>query len=94
MQINFYASACIYGLHGGAVCLNDSGFIFKCQKLTIDPEYKFLQIPYEKIKSVTSGKRILFIKTTIIETTDKKQYRFLIFNRNKFKKYIKKYLNS
>lgn len=89
MKKNFYASACIDGLHGGAVYLVDKGFNFRCQKITIAEEYKNLFIPYENIKAVSEGKRVLFIPTTVIETSDGRKYRFLIFNRKRFVRSIK-----
>lgn len=90
MKKSFYASACIEGLHGGAVYLSDDGFCFRCQKITIAEEYKNLRIPYADIRAVNTGKRILFIPTTVIETIDGRGYRFLIFNRKKFFAYINK----
>lgn len=90
MKESFYASACINGIHGGAAYLDDNGFCFRCQKATIEAEYKNLYIPYDEIKSVYYGKRVLFIPTTVIETNYGKMYCFLIFNRKKFKKCIEK----
>lgn len=92
MKESFYASVCINGLHGGAAYLVDDGFCFRCQKLTIEREYKDLRIPYKNIESVLEGKRVLFIPTTVIETKDRKTYRFLIFNRRKFIRCIKELL--
>lgn len=94
MKKSFYASACINGLHGGAVYLVDNGFRFCCQKITIVNEYKNLQIPYKKIKLVSVGKRVLFIPTTIIETVDGGIYRFLIFNRKEFVRCIAKFVEQ
>lgn len=84
MKKSFYASVCADGLHGGAVYLLDDGFCFRCQKITIAEEYKNLMIPYQNIKSISKGKRIFFIPTTIIETIGGIKYRFLIFNRKRF----------
>ncbi len=84
MKKSFYASACIYGIHGGGAYLVDDGFRFRCQKLTIADEYKDLLIPYGKIKSVFAARWVFFIPTTVIETLDGKTYRFLIFNRKRF----------
>lgn len=94
MKISFYASVFASGLHGGAVYLGDDAFYFRCQKATIDNEYKNLKIPYENIKSICKGKRALFFPTTIIETNSGVHYRFLIFNRKKFIKYIKSFCES
>lgn len=84
MKESFYASACIDGLQGGAVYLSENGFNFRCQKATIADEYKNLWIPYEDIKAVFAGKRVLFIPTTVIEMNNGKTYRFLIFDRERF----------
>lgn len=92
MKESFYASACIDGLQGGAAYLTDDGFHFRCQKATIAEEYKNLKIAYENIKTVSSGKRVLFTPTTIIETNSGKSYRFLIFGREKFMNDISKKL--
>ncbi len=92
MKECFIASICVHGVQGGAAYLVDNGFWFRCQKTTIEAEHKSLQIPYEKIKSVTAGKRVLFIPTTVIETSDGKTFCFLIFNRKKFNRCIKQQL--
>ena len=92
MKKSFYASACIYGIHGGGAYLVNDGFRFRCQKLTIADEYKDLLIPYGKIKSVFAARWVLFIPTTVIETQDRKTYRFLIFNRKKFIRCIEEQL--
>ena len=92
MKESFYASACVNGLHGGAVYLLESGFCFRCQKATIADEYKNLQISYGNIKSIFTGKKILFIPTTVIETKDGKTYRFLVFNRKKFIRCVKDFI--
>lgn len=94
MKISFYASVFASGLHGGAVYLGDDAFYFCCQKAIIDNEYKNFKIPYENIKSICKGKRALFFPTTIIETKIGVHYRFLIFNRKKFIKYIKSFCKS
>lgn len=92
MKESFYASICADGLNGGAAYLDDEGFLFRCQKLTIEKEYRNLRILYKDVKSVRAGKRILFFPTTIIETDKGKSYCFLIFNRKKFMKCIVKFV--
>lgn len=92
MKESFYASACIYGIQGGGAYLDDDGFRFRCQKLTIPDEYKNLWIPYGNIKSVLAAKWGLFLPTTVIETRNGKTYRFLIFNRKKFIRCIEEQL--
>lgn len=92
MKKSFYASICANGLHGGAIYLVDNGFSFRCKKITIEDVYKNLYIPYNNIKSISTGNKILFIPTTVIQTIDEKTYRFLIFNRKEFKNCINKYL--
>lgn len=84
MTESFSASACIDGLQGGAVYLSDDGFHFRCQKATIANEYRNLWIPYENIKTISMGKRVLFMPTTVIETNSGRKYRFLIFGRERF----------
>ncbi len=92
MKESFVASICLHGVQGGAVYLVDNGFIFRCQKATLENKHKNLMIPYENIKSFSVGKRVLFIPTTVIETRDGRTYRFLIFNRRKFKRCIRQQL--
>ena len=92
MKESFVASICVHGVQGGAVYLVDNGFVFRCQKATMEDKYKNLMIPYENIKSISVGKRVLFIPTTVIETRDGRTYRFLIFNRKKFKRCIRQQL--
>ena len=92
MKEFFCASICVHGVQGGAVYLDDTGFLFRCDKLTIEPAYKNLHIPYENIKSVSEGKRVLLLPTTVIQTKDGETYRFLIFRRKRFIRCIEPYL--
>ncbi len=92
MKECFIASICVHGVQGGAVYLVDDGFFFRCQKATMEAEYKNLRIPYENIKTIFEGKRVLLIPTTVLETRDGMTYRFLIFNRKKFKRCIQQQL--
>ncbi len=94
MKESFYASACIYGIHGGGAYLVDEGFRFRCQKLTIVDEYKDLWIPYEDIKSVYAARWMLFIPTTVIETRDGRTHRFLIANSKRFIRCIEEELRK
>lgn len=92
MKACFIASICVHGVQGGAVYLADDGFLFRCQKATLEAEYKNVRILYENIKSVSAGKRVLFIPTTVMETRDGRKYRFLIFNRKRFMRCIEQRL--
>lgn len=88
----FFASICVQGVQGGGLYLLDDGVCFRCQKATIEAAYRDLRIPWENIRSVSAGKRVFLIPTTVIETRDGKRYRFLIFGRKKFSRRIQQLL--
>lgn len=92
MKVCFAASICVHGVQGGAVYLLDDGFLFRCQKASMEAQYKKLKILYTGIKSVSTGKRVLFVPTTVMETKNGRTYRFLIFRRKKFMRLIRQKL--
>lgn len=94
MKVSFAASICVHGLQGGAVYLLDDGFLFRCQKASIEVQYQKLHLSYTDIKSISKGKRVLFVPTTVIETKSGRTYRFLIFRRKKFQGCIERQLAS
>lgn len=88
MKKSFYASACIQGIHGGAIKLTDDAFYFVCQKITIPNDYKMLKIPYENIELISYHMFALIFPIVKIKVKTGKKYKFVIFNKRKFQRCI------
>lgn len=58
---NFYASILANGIHGGAVRITDEEFIFRCQKVSIQNEYKNLKINYDNILSINKKRNMDYL---------------------------------
>lgn len=86
MKEYFIASAVIHGVQGGGVALTDDAFWFLCDKITIDDEYKRLQIPYDAVKSVAYHRVALIFPVVKLTLKNDKIYKFVIFRVKKFLK--------
>lgn len=84
MQENYYASICHYGVQGGAVRLTDEFFLFKCQKASIEDEFKRIEIPYANIKKILYKTKFFIFPIVTIEQYKGETYKFLIFNAERF----------
>lgn len=85
MKKIFICSLCRDGILGGALYLDESSITYKTNKLTVDKAYKNLILPLEKIENLT-WKRILFPIATF-RMKNGEEYKFIIFNKNRFCKY-------
>ena len=89
MEENYYASVCHYGVQGGAVRLTDEFFLFRCQKVSIEEEFKRLEIPYSNIKRIICKTKFFIFPIITIEQHKGKTYKFLIFNVERFTRTMK-----
>lgn len=83
MEENYYASVCHYGVQGGTVRLTDEFFLFRCQKASMEDEFKRIEIPYANMKRISITKLFVFPIVTI-EQYKGKTYKFLVFNAERF----------
>ena len=86
MKKSFMGSLiCHNGIVGGGIYIDDSAITYKTNKLTVDKKYKNLVLSLNEIRELT-WKRIVFPKA-IIKMASGEQYKFIIFNKNRFNKY-------
>jgi hypothetical protein len=86
MKKSFMGSLiCHNGIVGGGIYIDDAAIIYKTNKLTVDKKYKNLVLSLNEIRELT-WKRIVF-PIAIIKMASGEQYKFIIFNKNRFNKY-------
>lgn len=86
MKKSFMGSLiCHNGIVGGGIYIDDSAITYKTNKLTVDKKYKNLVLSLNEIRELT-WKRIVF-PIAIIKMASGEQYKFIIFNKNRFNKY-------
>lgn len=85
MKKAFLCSLCHNGILGGVLYLDENSLTFKTNKLTVDKAYRNLVLPYAKVAELTWKWIILPIAT--IQMTNGEQYKFIIFNKDRFNKY-------
>ena len=86
MKNVFVCSLCQRGIIGGALYLDETSLTYKTNKLTVDKEYRHLTLQFSEIRKIT-WKTILFPIATV-HMTDGAEYKFLIFNKKRFKNRI------
>lgn len=77
-------SLCHNGILGGALYIDDTTIKYKTQKLTVNKEYKQIVLPLNEIENIL-WKWIIFPIATFYMANGK-QYKFIIFNKRRFKK--------
>lgn len=86
MRKTFICSLCRGGIIGGALYLDDAALTYKTNKLTVDKTYRSLVLPLAEIREL-SWRWIVFPVATF-RMADGKEYKFIIFNKNRFNKYF------
>ena len=85
MKKAFICSLCRGGIIGGALHFTDSAITYKTNKLTVDPFYRNLTLPLERINSL-SWRWIVFPVATF-RMSGGEEYSFIIFEKKRFNKY-------
>ena len=83
MQNMFICSLCCNGMLGGALYVSDGALTFRTNKLTVDAKYRNLELSRDQITAIT-WKGIL----ASVQMENGDVYKFLIFNKNRFLKFI------
>lgn len=78
MKKYFVTSLIKGGLLGGGLTADDEKICYKTNKLTVDPELKNIEIPYNEIKAVKRGGFLIF-KTYNFTLKDNREYKLLVF---------------
>ena len=86
MRKTFICSLCRGGIIGGALYLDDTALTYKTNKLTVDKTYRSLVLPLAEIREF-SWRWIVFPVATF-KMADGKEFKFIIFNKNRFNKYF------
>ena len=87
MKKSFMCSLiCHNGIVGGALYLDENSVTYKTNKLTVDKEYRNLELPLDKIAELT-WKWVVFPIATF-HTTSGEKYNFIIFNKRRFQKWF------
>jgi hypothetical protein len=92
MRKSFICSLCHNGILGGALYLDESSLTYRTNKLTVDKEYRNLVLPLEEIEKLT-WKWIVFPVATF-HMKNGMEYKFIIFNKNRFNKYYTQLKNN
>ena len=85
MKKAFMCSLCRGGIIGGALYLTDSAITYRTNKLTVDPFYRNLTLPLDRIESVSW--RWIVLPVATFHMKGGKEYSFIIFNKHRFCKY-------
>lgn len=86
---SFVCSLCRGGILGGGLYLDSSSLIYRTNKLTVDKKYRNLVLPMSEIKEIT-WKWIVFPVATVLMKNGE-SYKFIIFNKKRFKKCFGEY---
>ena len=84
MKKSFACSVVCNGILGGKIWVEDTAVIYKTNKLTVNPKYKNIVLPVDKICDL-SWRWIIFPVATL-KMTNGEKYKFLIFNKKGFNK--------
>ncbi len=79
----FIVSLCRNGILGGGMIVDEQKITYKTGKLTVPDKFRNLEMRYEDIADVSTG-RLLFLPTVTIKMKDAEAYRFVVFARKKF----------
>lgn len=83
MKDAFMASFFHEGILGGAIYLQRDKVLYRTDKLQLEPRYRNLEMPYNRIAEIKTGRAFCFPTVTFTMKSGS-SYRFLIFNRKKF----------
>ena len=82
---------CDCGVVGGAIFMQENLITYKTNKLTVDRKYRNLELPLNKVASLTWKWFILPIATLTMENGE--IYKFIIFNKWRFEKWFNNFKN-
>ncbi|HIT33097.1 MAG TPA: hypothetical protein IAC31_00520 [Candidatus Faecousia intestinigallinarum] len=83
MKDAFAASFFHDGVLGGAIYLKPDKVIYKTNKVTVDEKYRDLEMLYQDIVKIRTGRSLLFPTVTIV-LKEGVSYKFIVFEKKKF----------
>ena len=87
MREAFAASLCWYGAQGGGLYADDSGLVFRAQKLTLPDDLKKIGMAYSEIKTAEHCRSFMFPAVNIL-LDDGREYKFIVFGRKRLLKIL------
>ena len=87
MRESFAASLCWYGAQGGGLYADDSGLVFRTQKLTLPDDLKRIAMAYSDIKLAARCLAFVFPAVNILLESGR-EYKFIVFGRKKLFKIL------
>ena len=87
MKEVFAASLCWYGAQGGGLYADDSGIVFRTQKLSMPDDLKKIAIAYSDIKLAARCRSFVFPAVNIL-LENGKEYKFIVFGRKRLIKIL------
>lgn len=85
MKELYIASFVHQGILGGALYLTDSMTVYRTNKLTVNEEYRNLQMKYTDISKCAGG-WLFCLPTVTITMKEGQVYKFVVFARKKYLK--------
>lgn len=83
MNDAFIASFCHNGVLGGAIYLEENKATYRTNKLTVDVQYRNLEMLYSDMTEISAGRAFLFPTVTIL-LKNTVSYIFIVFSQRKF----------
>lgn len=83
MKDIYISSLCHKGILGGAIYLEKDKAVFRTNKLTVEEQYRNLQIPYDNIDAIQMG-WLMFFPTVVVKLKAGVSYKFIVFSRRRF----------
>ena len=83
MKDIYIASFCHNGILGGALYFDDEKVTYRTNKLSVAPEYRNLEMPFENMVDVKTGWLLVF-PTVSLSFKSGTIYKFIVFSRKSF----------
>ena len=83
MKDAFMASLFHEGVLGGALYLQSDKAVYRTNKLQLEPKYRNLELPYNRISEVKTGWALCFPTVTLIMKSGS-SYKFIVFRQKMF----------
>ena len=87
MREAFAASLCWYGAQGGGLYADDTGLVFRAQKLTLPDDLKRIAMAYSDIKLAVRCRSFVFPAVNIL-LENGREYKFIVFDRKRLLKIL------
>lgn len=87
MKKHFSVSLCKNGILGGGLTVDEKGATYRTGKLTVDPKYRNLNMPFADLTAISKG-RLLFFPTFTFQMKNGESHQFIVFARKRFRSFL------